>query len=250
MEPHFERVIRKASSLSPMVLVVEDEEEVAVAMEYKLKLEGLRSRVALNGREALQEVMREPIPDLVLLDIMLPDSSGLDLCQRIRETPSTHHVPVIMLTAKGSEIDRVLGFEVGADDYLVKPFSLRELMLRIQVVLRRIRSVERMPERKLCQSGGLLLDTEAHRVFVDDQEVFLTHTQFKLLHTLMERQGRVMPRDILLDVVWGVRSYVQTRTVDSHVKQLRKLLGEAGAYIETVRGVGYRFVKPETDSHA
>lgn len=236
-----------APANAPLILVVEDEEEVAAAMEYKLKLEGFATRVALNGESALREMVREPLPNLVLLDIMLPDVSGLDLCVRLRDNAKTRHVPVIMLTAKGEEINRVLGFEVGADDYLVKPFSIRELMLRIQVVLRRNRPPEPDPvaHRPLLKAGCLTLDVESHRAFVKGQEVDLTHTQFKLLHTLMERSGSVFRRDALLDLVWGVSAYVQTRTVDCHVKELRRQLGEAADYIETVRGVGYRFVKPE-----
>lgn len=239
-----------SSSTPPIVLVVEDEKEVARAMEYKLKLEGFGTRMALNGKDALQEVFREPVPDLMLLDIMLPDVSGLDLCATIRDNLNTRHIPVIMLTAKGGEIDRILGFEVGADDYLVKPFSIRELMLRIQVALRRSRpGVTAAVARSLLKAGTLTLDVESHRVFVEEQEVDLTQTQFQLLQILMERQGRVLNRDVLLDLVWGKRADLQTRTVDCHVKELRRQLGEVASYIETVRGVGYRFVKPDARPH-
>jgi two-component system, OmpR family, phosphate regulon response regulator PhoB len=225
---------------TPLILIVEDEKDVVTPMEIKLAMEGYQTRSALTGKSALTEVFREPVPDLILLDIMLPDISGLDICMRIREASQTSQIPIIMLTAKGEEIDRVVGFEVGADDYLVKPFSIRELILRIQVALRRTMGSGDAPPRK-SSFGSLNVNYDTHRVHVDGEEVLLTATEFKLLSTFIERAGRVQTRDILLDVVWGVQSYVQTRTVDSHIKQLRKKLGPAGDYFETVRGVGYLF---------
>ncbi|MBF0382224.1 MAG: response regulator transcription factor [Magnetococcales bacterium] len=228
---------------APLILIVEDEQDVVTPMEIKLKLEGYQTRSALTGKSALTEVFREPIPDLILLDIMLPDISGLDVCMRIREAPQTSQIPIIMLTAKGEEIDRVVGFEVGADDYLVKPFSIRELVLRIKVALKRTMGTNVEQPRK-STFGSLNINYDTHRVYVDEEEVLLTATEFKLLSTFIERAGRVQTRDILLDVVWGVQSYVQTRTVDSHIKQLRKKLGPAGDFFETVRGVGYLFNAP------
>ncbi|MBF0195142.1 MAG: response regulator transcription factor [Magnetococcales bacterium] len=231
---------------TPLILIVEDEKDVVAPMEIKLALEGYQTRSALTGKAALNEAFREPIPDLILLDIMLPDISGLDICMRIREAPQTSQIPIIMLTAKGEEIDRVVGFEVGADDYLVKPFSIRELILRIQVALRRTMGSSDTPPRK-SSFGSLNVNYDTHRVYVEGKEVLLTATEFKLLSTFIERAGRVQTRDILLDVVWGVQSYVQTRTVDSHIKQLRKKLGVAGDYFETVRGVGYLFNAQEVN---
>ncbi|MBF0448836.1 MAG: response regulator transcription factor [Magnetococcales bacterium] len=225
---------------APLILIVEDEKDVVAPMEIKLAMEGYQTRSALTGKSALIEIFRDPVPDLILLDIMLPDISGLDVCMRIREAPQTNQIPIIMLTAKGDEIDRVVGLEVGADDYLVKPFSIRELILRIQVALRRTLGSNPDTPRK-SHFGSLKINYDTHRVYIDDVEVSLTATEFKLLSTFIERAGRVQTRDILLDVVWGVQSYVQTRTVDSHIKQLRKKLGPAGDYFETVRGVGYMF---------
>ncbi len=225
----------------PLILIVEDEKDVVASMEFKLALDGYLSRSALTGKEALKEVFREPTPDLILLDIMLPDISGLEVCMRIRKEEQTRHIPIIMLTAKGEEIDRVVGLESGADDYLVKPFSIRELMLRIQIALRRSGPKENATNRSRTTCKRLTVDHDSYKVFVDEEEVHLTATEFKLLSLFLERPDRLQSRDYLLDVVWGIQSYVQTRTVDSHIKQLRKKLGPAGRYIETIRGTGYRF---------
>ena len=230
---------------APLILIVEDEAGAVTAMEYKLALEGYRTRSAYTGEQALAELARVPLPDLVLLDVMLPDITGLDICLKIRQAEETAQIPVIMLTAKGEEIDRVVGLEMGADDYLVKPFSIRELMLRIKIALRRREPQEEeeaLTKKSVC--GRLSVDHDCYKVFVDDLEISLTATEFKLLGTFLERADRVQSRDFLLDVIWGVQSFVQTRTVDSHVKQLRKKLGPAAEYIETIRGVGYRFNTP------
>ena len=224
----------------PLIMIIEDEHDVVTAMEFKLALEGYRTRSALTGQEALQSVFQEPTPDLILLDIMLPDLSGVEVCMRLRKEESTSNIPIIFLTAKGEEIDRVVGLEAGADDYLVKPFSIRELMLRIKIALRRVNPAkENRPKRSVFE--GLCVEHDNHKVFVNEQEVSLTATEFKLLTLFLERANRVQSRDFLLDIVWGLRSYVQTRTVDSHIKHLRQKLGPAGIYIETIRGVGYRF---------
>ncbi|MCA9561094.1 MAG: response regulator transcription factor, partial [Myxococcales bacterium] len=181
----------------------------------------------------------EPIPDLVLLDLMLPDMSGTEVCRKLRADERTKDVPVMMVTAKGEEIDRVVGFEVGADDYVVKPFSLRELLLRVRAVLRRARTGEESEDE--ITFGRLRIDTPGHHVWVDEEEVKLTALEFRLLTTFHARRGRVQTREMLLSDVWGYQAEVTTRTVDTHVKRLREKLGEAGQYIETVRGVGYRF---------
>jgi two-component system phosphate regulon response regulator PhoB len=175
----------------------------------------------------------------LLLDLMLPDMSGTEICRQIRVSPRTKQLPVIMLTAKGEEIDRVVGLELGADDYVVKPFSIRELILRMRAVLRR---AQRDPDDEVpLVFGDLHIDPPGHRVWVGGDEITLTYLEFKLLTTLLARKGRVQTRDRLLSDVWDINADVTTRTVDTHVKRLREKLGPAGDYIETVRGVGYRF---------
>ncbi|MFO7768784.1 MAG: response regulator transcription factor [bacterium] len=225
--------------MSGLILIIEDEEDLLGTLEYNLQREGYQTRTAATGRDGLEEAFREPIPDLILLDLMLPDVSGTEVCRQLREEPRTRDVLVLMLTAKGEEIDRVVGFEVGADDYVPKPFSMRELMLRIRALLRRRQHDP--GETEQTHFGRLRVDTEGHRAWVDGEAVDLTALEFRLLTTLLERRGRVQTRDILLDDVWGIQAHVTTRTVDTHVKRLREKLGEAGDYIETVRGVGYRF---------
>ena len=201
-----------------------------------------------NGRDALTAV-NDQRPDLVLLDLMLPDVSGIEVCRRLKGEAATRDLPIVMVTAKGDEVDRVVGFELGADDYVVKPYSLRELLLRIDAVLRRMVPAQAGAGRGPLVFGKLRLDRDAHRVWVDDQEVTLTALELRLLSTLLERRGRVQSRPALLDDVWGMSGEVTTRTVDTHVKRLREKLGEAGPYIETVRGVGYRFT-PAPDHDA
>jgi two-component system phosphate regulon response regulator PhoB len=225
-----------------LVLVIEDEVDLATTVEYNLRAEGFAVHLAHSGREGLASAMAEPPPDVIVLDLMLPDLSGTEICRRIREHERTREIPVIMCTAKGEEIDRVVGFEVGADDYIVKPFSVRELILRIRALLRRVDSTRRVEgESSLIRFGRLKIDRDAHRAWVDEHEIALTALEFRLLHQFMSRRGRVQTRDTLLADVWGIEADVTTRTVDTHVKRLREKLGEAGAYIETLRGVGYRF---------
>ena len=225
---------------SKLILVVEDERDLANTLTYNLEREGYQTRVALSGQQALDLATAEPVPDLVLLDLMLPDISGTEVCRRLRQQERTRAVPIIMLTAKGEEIDRVVGFEVGADDYVVKPYSVRELLLRIGAVLRRATGEEERDENDLT-FGALSVNTAAHRVTLSGEEITLTALEFKLLTTFLMRKGRVQTREVLLNDVWGIHANVMTRTVDTHVKRLREKLGEAGNYIETLRGVGYRF---------
>jgi two-component system, OmpR family, phosphate regulon response regulator PhoB len=229
--------------MTAMILVVEDEKDLVTTLENNLQREGYRTCSAQTGEAALELLGRAQVPDLVLLDLILPDISGVEVCKKIREQPRTRSLPVIMITAKGEEIDRVVGFEVGTDDYVVKPFSVRELLLRIRALLRR--SNEEPTPQQSPSFGCLCLDTAAHRALVLNQEVILTALEFDLLLTLLERRGRVQTRDTLLNDVWGISADVTTRTVDTHVKRLRKKLGPAGEYIETVRGVGYRFQSEE-----
>jgi two-component system phosphate regulon response regulator PhoB len=222
-----------------LVLVIEDEVDLATTLEYNLRAEGFTVRLAHSGRAGLASAMADPLPDVIVLDLMLPDLSGTEICRKLREGERTRDIPVVMCTAKGEEIDRVVGFEVGADDYVVKPYSVRELILRIRALLRRSHRVEGEPS--LIRFGRLKIDRDAHRAWVDDAEVGLTALEFRLLHAFLSRRGRVQTRDALLSDVWGIEADVTTRTVDTHVKRLREKLGDAGAYIETLRGVGYRF---------
>jgi two-component system phosphate regulon response regulator PhoB len=220
------------------VLVVDDEADLVTTLAYNLSREGYDVRTAMTGEAALREAARDPVPDLVVLDVLLPDRLGTEVCRRLRSEARTKTVPIIMLTARGEEIDRVVGFEVGADDYMVKPFSVRELLLRIRAIMRRAEDKE--PTSEDLATGILRIDPDSHRAWVGEQEITLCALEFKLLATLLRRQGRVQSRSTLLADVWGVRGDVATRTVDVHVKRLREKLGEAGNYIETLRGVGYR----------
>jgi two-component system phosphate regulon response regulator PhoB len=220
------------------ILVIEDEKDIQEVLDYNLRQAGHKVHVASTGREGLQ-VARDKRPDLVLLDLMLPDVPGTEVCRNLKQDPLTREAQVLILTAKGEEIDRVVGFELGADDYVVKPFSVRELVLRIQAILRRM-SPESEPQPTI-EFGELRVDREAHRVWVQGREIDLTALEFKLLVTLHDRKNRVQTRDTLLQDVWGIEADITTRTVDTHVKRLREKLGHAGEYIETVRGVGYRF---------
>ena len=222
-----------------LVLVIEDEVDLATTLEYNLRAEGFTVRIAHSGRQGLASATADPLPDVIVLDLMLPDLSGTEICRKLREGDRTRDIPVVMCTAKGEEIDRVVGFEVGADDYVVKPYSVRELILRIRALLRRAHRVEGEPS--LIRFGRLKIDRDAHRAWVDDAEIGLTALEFRLLHAFLSRRGRVQTRDALLSDVWGIEADVTTRTVDTHVKRLREKLGDAGAYIETLRGVGYRF---------
>ncbi len=223
------------------ILVVEDEPDIQEVLDYNLKRDGHEVTLTSTAKEGLR-LARDRRPDVILLDLMLPDGSGTELCKTLRQDATMRGVRVMMLTAKGEEIDRVLGFELGADDYIVKPFSVRELLLRVQSVLRRA-GTEESGGGEMLQFGMLRVDRAAHRVWVDGHEVELTALEFKLLLTLHDRRNRVQTRDALLSDVWKIDADVTTRTVDTHVKRLREKLGSAGIYIQTVRGVGYRFAE-------
>jgi DNA-binding response OmpR family regulator len=227
--------------MSERILIVEDEIDVADLLAHHLRNEGFSVEIVTNGRVALSAVKNQP-PALVVLDLMLPEISGLDLCRMIKSNPGTDRVPIVMLSARTEEIDRVLGFELGADDYVVKPFSPRELMLRIRAILRRL---SRDKEQILLRVGELVLDRSRHEVRAADRVIDCTATEFKLLAILMERQGRVQERDRLLSDVWGYDSVIDTRTVDTHMRRLRDKLGSHGSYIETIRGFGYRLAPQE-----
>ena len=222
------------------ILVIEDEEDLVEVMSYNLKRAGFDVRAAKNGVDGLKRA-RQDGADLVLLDLMLPDVDGLEVCRRLRRDPLTAQLPVIMVTAEGEESDVVLGLGVGADDYIPKPFSPKELVARVKAVLRRgpPRGEEGPPERVV--RGGLLVDASRHEVLLDGEPVPLTATEFRLLHFLAAHPGRVFTRDQLLRRVMGEHVVLVDRNIDVHVRAIRQKLGEARGLIETVRGVGYRF---------
>jgi len=224
--------------MAERILVVEDDPDILELLRLNLSQAGFEVTTAKNGDDALAALRRSQ-PDLVLLDLMLPGRSGTEVCREIRGDDRLRATPVIMLTAKSEEIDRVVGFELGADDYVTKPFSPRELVLRVTAVLRRGRGEARSELRRV--HGSLCLDIERHRCEVDGDEVALTAKEFGLLQALMERPGRVLTREQLLDRVWGDDVSVTLRTIDTHLKRLREKLGAAGELIDTIRGVGYRF---------
>ena len=225
------------------ILIVEDERDLVDLLQFNLKQAGYETAVAQDGEQALERV-RVKVPDLVLLDLMLPDIPGTEICRQLKSSPRTAKVPVIMVTARADEVDRVVGFELGADDFVTKPFSVRELMLRVKAVLRRGPGGE--SDTLQDKVGPVRIDVDAHRAFVSGVEVQLTALEFKLLAMFMSRLGRLQPRETLLRDVWGFSSGLQTRTVDTHVKRLREKLGEdARDLIETVRGAGYRMTDPD-----
>ena len=223
------------------ILVIEDEPDIRKNLEYNLAREGFSVIGAASISEAESNLSVQTF-NLILLDLMLPDGSGLDLCKKIKADSKTESIPVIILTAKDDEVDKVVGFEIGADDYVTKPFSVRELILRVKAVLKRgtekkdILEVER-------KFGDLRIDIDSHEVHVDDSKINLTALEFKLLRQLVDTRGRVQSRDQLLSEVWGYSSDVTTRTVDTHVKRLREKLGPMGKYVQTIRGVGYKFAR-------
>ena len=221
-----------------IILIVEDDTDILNLLAYNVRSAGFEVVTAEDGYNALT-LARQHHPNMVILDIMIPGIDGLEVCRELKRNPDTSAVPVIMLTAKGEEIDRIVGLELGADDYVVKPFSPRELILRIRAVLRRLKPDKE--SQATWKLDGLHVDFEAHRVTVDEEEIALTATEFKLLAELIHNSGKVHTRDQLLDSVWGYRFEGYARTVDTHVRRLRQKLGPYSNCVETVRGVGYRF---------
>jgi len=221
------------------ILVVDDEPDLLELVRVNLSQAGFEVETAETGRQALERARRSA-PDLLILDLMLPDLSGTEVCRHLRADSALGEVPIIMLTARADEVDRVVGLEIGADDYVTKPFSPRELTLRVRAVLRR-RQPGGPGGSQVLERAALRLDPERHRCFVEQTEIELTAKEFALLRGLMMRPGRVMTREQLLDDVWGTDIAVTTRTIDTHLKRLREKLGPASHLIETVRGVGYRF---------
>ncbi|MDL2313737.1 response regulator [Desulfovibrio sp. OttesenSCG-928-C14] len=221
-----------------LVLIVEDEEDLLELLTFNLEREGYSVLKAEDGLTAL-DVARERKPDLVLLDLMLPELDGFEVCKDLKRNELTSHIPIIMLTARGEEMDRVVGLELGADDYVVKPFSVRELLLRVRAVLRR--SEENKKPSGVLRHGPLTLEVESHMAMLSGEEIPLTATEFKLLEDLMRHAGTVRKREQLLDSIWGYSFEGYGRTVDTHVRRLRIKLGPVADYLETIRGVGYRF---------
>jgi len=223
------------------ILIIEDERDVIDLLTLNLRRAGsFNTSTATDGVVGLQKA-RDEKPALIILDLMLPGISGLELCKILKSERETRDIPILMLTAKAEEIDRIVGLEFGADDYVTKPFSPREVILRIQAILRRKSGV---PDDGEIVAGAIAIDTARHRVSVAGKPVHLTSIEFKLLHTLVTKRGRVQPRDRLLNEVWGYESVIDTRTVDTHVRRLRAKLGKSGDAIETVRSFGYRFREP------
>ena len=221
------------------ILVVDDEPEAVELVEFNLKQAGFDVASAADGAEALKKA-RSLQPSLVVLDLMLPEVDGMEVCKLLRHDPATATIPIIMLTAKAAEIDRVLGLELGADDYVTKPFSPRELVLRVKSLLRRGQAPEE--KKDLIRVGDLQVDIPRHQVTVKGKPIELTATEFKLLTVLAQRRGRVQSREQLLKDVWEYDNLIDTRTVDTHMRRLREKLGPAAKYLDTIRGVGYRFV--------
>ena len=229
--------------MSNKVLVIEDEPDIRKTLEYNLSREGY----IVEGCGSIEEakaLLENPNFSIILLDLMLPDGSGLDLCRQIKSNSTIQEIPILILTAKDDEVDKVVGFELGADDYVTKPFSVRELILRVKAILKRNTKTSNLSNQthEINRNfGSLKMNVESHEVSINDEEIILTALEFKLLRQLVERRGRVQTRDQLLEDVWGYSSNITTRTVDTHIKRLREKLGSMGKYVQTIRGVGYKF---------
>jgi DNA-binding response OmpR family regulator len=231
-------VLRSGESMDKArICIVEDEGGIAEILQYNLEKEGFQTEVLDRGDEALEAIRREP-PDLVLVDLMLPGLDGLELTRALKRGAETARIPIVMLTARSEELDRIVGLELGADDYIGKPFSPREVVLRVKAVLRRLRPPPE--EREELAIGAIRLDVPGHQLRVDGHEVPLTATEFRLLKLLMERRGRVQTRSQLLSDVWGYAEDIDSHTVDTHIRRLRRKLGAEADRVETVIGVGYR----------
>ncbi len=221
------------------ILIVEDERDIVELLRYNLREADFKVNTVQNGADALQRAVDDP-PDLILLDLMLPEVDGLIVCRLLKNDPRTKNIPIVMLTAKTEEQDRVTGLELGADDYITKPFSPREVVLRINAVLRRLRASEQDDEENQIETHGVTIDLDRHQVLTEDGAIDLTATEFKLITLFARSPGRVFSRNILMDAIWGQEYYGIDRTVDTHVSRLRRKLGDLGKHIETVYGVGYR----------
>lgn len=223
---------------NPLLLVVEDDRNLSKLLEFNLERAGYTCNLAESGENAFEQLSRKSY-DLILLDIMLPGMNGFELCQKIKQHQLYRYIPIIMLSAKGEEIDKILGFELGIDDYVVKPFSPRELNLRIRAVLKRDRKSTKIQE--ILNGEGIAIDLTRHRVTSDERELELTLMEFKLLVALLKRKGEAQSRETLLSDVWDVDKNINTRTIDTHITRLREKLGDKGKLIKTLRGIGYKF---------
>lgn len=226
--------------MSVKILIIEDEPDIRRNLEYNLGREGFNASSVGTLDNAYKKIKSKKF-DLILLDLMLPDGSGLELCKKIKSNSETEATPVVILTAKDDEVDRVVGFELGADDYVTKPFSVRELILRVKAILKRSDTKTKEVVEVERQFGDLKIDVDSHEVHVDSKLIELTALEFRLLKELVDKRGRVQSRDQLLSEVWGYNAEVTTRTVDTHIKRLREKLGSMGKYVQTIRGVGYKF---------
>lgn len=227
--------------MNAKILIVEDERDIVELLRYNLQEAGFETDYVRNGADALHRAV-EQSPDLILLDLMLPEVDGLIVCRLLKNDPRTKNIPIVMVTAKTEERDRIAGLELGVDDYITKPFSPKEVVLRVSAVLRRIQVGKQAEEDTMqIQQHGLTIDLDKHQVLTESGPIDLTATEFKLITLFARSPGRVFTRDILMDVIWGQEYYGIDRTVDTHVSRLRRKLGEFGEHIETVHGVGYRF---------
>lgn len=239
IEPNFKGYPMSEQS----ILIVDDEADLRNVLDFNLRSAGFSTITAIDGRDALFKA-RKNRPDLILLDVMLPDMQGTYVCEELKKNSETKHIPIVMVTARGSEGDRIGGFEHGADDYVTKPFSVREVVLRVQAILKRVSAEGQEPfAGNEIRFGKLRMDTLRHRVYYRKEELALTATEFRLLKTFLENRGKIQTREALLASVWGEDISVTPRTVDTHVKRVREKLGPVEHYIETVRGVGYRFLE-------
>lgn len=232
-----------ADTRSKRILIVDDEPDVTELVSYHLRSKGFETETLNNPAQCIARI-RTFQPDLIILDVMMPEISGIQLCRMLRADPKTKFIPVIFLTAKAEEADRVLGLEVGGDDYVCKPFSNKELTLRVQGLIRRSSSADGEQPKHL-ELGTIILDSELHEVTIKGTPIDLTATEFRLLQLLMERKGRVQTREHLLLNVWNYETEIETRTVDTHIRRLREKLGDQADLIETLRGVGYRMIDPQ-----
>lgn len=217
------------------ILIVDDDPDIVRLVSYNLTQAGFQIDTADTGRSAIEKAQGHP-PDLIILDVMLPDVDGMEVCRSLRSQPSSKRIPIVMLTARGEEIDRVVGFELGADDYVMKPFSPRELVLRVKSILRRTRD----ERTDMIRASNIQIYPDRRQCFVNEEAISLTVKEFDLLHELMRAKGNVMTRENLMDRVWGYHGEATSRTLDTHVRRLREKLGEEGEHVETVRGIGYR----------
>jgi len=226
------------------ILIVEDDKNISKLVKFNLEKANYDCAIAVSGEKALEALDARPA-DLIILDIMLPGMDGYEICRTIKAKEKLKNIPIIMLTAKGEEVDRIVGLELGADDYIVKPFSPRELVLRVKAILKRGKTES--AKKDILVAGDIAVDIPKHKVTVKDKVIELTQMEFKLLVTLMERRGRVQTRDRLLSDVWDMDTSIDTRTIDTHIKRLREKLGKSGDLIETVRGLGYKFKEEDED---